>query len=42
LIERFPGARLAANDVTWHDGMVRCLKALPLDLTPEVPSKDPI
>lgn len=32
LVERFPEATLVGGAVTWHDGMVRCLTALPLNL----------
>jgi len=32
ILERFPDVSLAGDSVTWNDGMIRCLAALPLDL----------
>jgi cytochrome P450 len=34
MVDRFPDASLADDSVTWQDGMIRCLAALPLNLNP--------
>jgi cytochrome P450 len=36
MMDRFPEASLAVDSVTWQDGMIRCVAALPLNLNPAV------